>query len=192
MIPLRFFVFLFFALPAAPQQQAQDPELQNARGRAPVSTAALTVGEKKITIRYQPQPANETSPLPRLARMKDGEVVALDRQAALRLRTETELRFGDAAIKTDIHAPGYPGVYSIWLRKRGPGWSLVFNTLPDIWGTQHDARNDITEVPLVWKALDEPAKRLAIDLRQEEGSTARLRIAWGANEWTALFSVVGK
>lgn len=172
---------------AQESQQAQDPQLQAVRRAAGGETPTLTLAGKKISIRYHPQATNQGAQ--RIVELQEGTILALTESAALRLRTEADLIFGNTIIKTENQAPNYPGVYSVWLKKVKDGWRLVFNSQADIWGTQHEGAHDIAEVLLQEKKIEAPASRLSIQLLPETETGGLLKLAWGPHEWTARFSV---
>lgn len=124
-----------------------------------------------------------------LDRTADGEVFTFVGSRATKLFTDSDLSFGGTIVKANNVAEDYPGVYSLWLKRVGDGWSLVFNEEPDIWGTRHDASSDIAEVPLTLTERDSPQKRFLIDL-EEKGQDGLMRIAWGPHEWTTEFALV--
>jgi len=93
-------------------------------------------------------------------------------------------------VKKENVAPNYPGVYSVWLKKVGTGWNLVFNSQPDIWGTRHEAQFDAAEIPLtVSKVEGTPAQKFKIELAQTPvGGT--LRLLWGDTKWETPYTLV--
>lgn len=119
--------------------------------------------------------------------LKDGEVVRIIEVLPPKMKIETNLQFGDKVIKTENLAKGYPGTYSLWLKKVGDGWRLLFNNQADVWGTQHDAAADVSEVPLTYAKAATEAKELTFELKAE-GDAGTLRLAWGPHEWTTKFT----
>ena len=124
-----------------------------------------------------------------LAKVKDGDVARFTLARAAKLFTDVDLRFGNAIIETENAGKNYPGVYSLWLKKVGSGWNLVFNSESDIWGTMRNPSKDVAEIPLVLTKLSEEESRFVVDL-EKEGDGGVLRLAWGPNEWKTKFSVV--
>lgn len=123
-----------------------------------------------------------------IAALEDGDVLQLTGAMAVKLKTEVEMRFdGGMVARPENVAPGYPGVYSLWLRKRGDDWSLVLNREPDIWGTMRDPETDVGEAPVLYR-LDQaaPAPVFAVTLLESNGG-GQLTIAWGAHRWSAEF-----
>lgn len=130
-----------------------------------------------------------------VAELGAGEVLAHKTAAATRLRTETPLRFGDTEIAIGIGignvAPGYPGLYSLWLKKGEDGqWRLVFNNEADTWGTMYNSFEDVAEVPVEHSVVGEDEEELHVYLRPAEvpGESATLVLRWGPHAWTTPFS----
>lgn len=124
----------------------------------------------------------------RLGEVKDGEVFQYVYSRVTKLFTDADLLFGDALILAGNAGPNYPGVYSLWLKRVGDGWRLVFNEEADVWGTQHDPSKDVAEIPLTLSTLAQEEKRFLIELEQQ-GDIGVLRLAWGPNEWIANFKL---
>jgi hypothetical protein len=85
-------------------------------------------------------------------------------------------------------AAGYPGVYSLWLRRRGDGWSLVLNREPDIWGTMRDPAADTGEAPVAYQLVGDTDVKTTLEatLVATNGG-GQLSILWGRHRWTADF-----
>lgn len=146
----------------------------------------ISIDEKSITISHS-TPKTDGPSYPELDGLADGSVVRFVESFATKLRTECELQFGDIVVPIENVSKDYPGVYSVWLRRQGDQWSLVFNDRPDIWGTQHDPAADRCEVPLAFSTSEEAARKFNIDLEQDEqGGT--IRIAWGDKLWETSFT----
>jgi hypothetical protein len=60
--------------------------------------------------------------------------------AATRLVTDRPLYFGDAALPA--------GSYSIWTMPSQHGWTIMFNSQANIWGTEYNPDNDVLRVPM--------------------------------------------
>ena len=122
--------------------------------------------------------------------LEAGELLELERAAAIKLKTDVPLRFGSANLPIENVAEGYPGIYSLWLRRTEDGWRLVFNDEADAWGTQHDDAFDRAEISLSYKRLEGETGPLtgALD-HLDRRSPATLRLRWGEHEWTADFDL---
>lgn len=128
----------------------------------------------------------------RLEALEEGEVFSFAGARATKLFTRADLAFGNTIIMNANAAadfPHYPGVYSLWLKRTGNGWSLVFNGQPDIWGTMRDPDEDVAEIPLTLAQSDQKQARFEVEL-QERGDGGVLQMSWGSNIWTAPFSVL--
>src|SRR4029078_9475727 len=89
----------------------------------------------------------------RLMKTADNAFVTLPQGPAPVLTTQGGgLRFGTLTLKAGNLAPDYPGSYSLWLRRSGDKWWLVFNNQPDLWGSQHDASSDVGAIELAYSA----------------------------------------
>jgi hypothetical protein len=123
-----------------------------------------------------------------LKNVPDGAVFRFVGSRATKLFTDADLKFGDTVIKTANVSPDYPGVYSLWLKKAGDAWKLVVNDQPDVWGTQHDPKHDVAEIPLqtATKPMPQNELKVTLDAKPDGGI---LRLAWGTTEWSTPFSV---
>ncbi len=149
--------------------------------------ATLDFQGNNLKVTYGPLRTSEED-YRRLGEVKDGEVFEYVYSRVTKLFTDADLLFGDALIQTGNAGPNYPGVYSLWLKRVGDSWRLVFNEEADVWGTQHDPSKDVAEIPLTLSRLAEEEKRLLIELDQQ-GDIGVLRLAWGPNEWIANFKL---
>lgn len=165
------------------------PPAAHAQRRGRGGRASLTLAEKQISVIFTPLAAEDSGAYAGLEALKPGGLLLLKEASALRFTTNADLAFGKTVVKTANHAPDYPGRYSMWLKRGLDGWRLVFNERVDIWGTQHDAKADVAEIPLAHKTLEEPASRLTIELKEAGERAGTLRLAWGAHEWTAKFEL---
>ena len=127
---------------------------------------------------------------PNLPATPDGAVVELIRAPALRIRSDVALRFGQTDLPTANLAPGFAGLYGLWLKRAGDGWRFVFNNEPDSWGTQHDAAFDAAEVDVEYSRADGGFRPLGVTLVPTGADGGRLVVHWGPHEWAADFTVV--
>jgi hypothetical protein len=167
----------------------ENDDNDNAARRARVNaTAKLALPAGTVQVVYPLLPASGPDAAA-LAALGDGEVLALTRSMALKLKTEVELRFGaDAVARTGNVAPGYPGVYSLWLRRAGDGWRLVLNREPDIWGTMRDPAADVAEAPLVHQRMPDADTKATLEARLDATNGGGvLAISWGTDRWIAQF-----
>ena len=121
--------------------------------------------------------------------IREGDVIRLTEAAALRLRTEVSLRFGQLDVSTDNLAPDFPGSYALWLKRGASGWRLVFNHEADAWGTQYDADFDAGEIALTHAEDGSTIRPLGAALVPTAEGSGQLVIHWGPHTWTADFDV---
>lgn len=168
------------------EEEADAPTTRRRRRVRP--TATIERGERTIIVGYNELPVDGPD-FANLENVGVGDIVPFTMSNPLKLRTEENLKFGDALIKIGNVAEGYPGVYSLWLKRTADGWSIVFNSFPDVWGTQHDPQADVAEHPLTYGTSDKVTETLVVELIAMEDS-GNLNIAWGPHRWATPFDVV--
>jgi hypothetical protein len=124
----------------------------------------------------------------RLMSTRNGAVVEFTEAPALRFTVDRAVRAGKVVLRPGNQAPAFPGAYSLWLKKAGAGWRLVFNQEPDVWGTQHDPKSDVGEVDLTYSKGGEASRPLGVTLEPAGGDRWRMVLAWGPHEWAAQFA----
>ncbi|HVS16101.1 MAG TPA: DUF2911 domain-containing protein [Thermoanaerobaculia bacterium] len=164
---------------------------QQARRRRPGGgQAVLALDAGEIGIGFEPLDREKNArDYAALVALEPGEVFAFDGGRAIKLKSVPSLRFGETTVQAGNAAPGYPGVYSLWLERTEQGWNLVFNQHPDIWGSQHEAEADVARVPLRDAATDAEKPKLDLSL-EGAGDAGTLTIAWGVHRWSADFVAV--
>ncbi|MEE2776003.1 MAG: DUF2911 domain-containing protein [Acidobacteriota bacterium] len=145
-------------------------------------------GDKMVRLRFA-RPKTGERDYEQIASLAPGEVVQFLEHAVIKLTTEYELRFGDLAVPTENIAADYAGVYGLWLKRTGKGWSLVFNHKADVWGTQYDPDSDLGEVPLEEGSAAEPSETLMAKMEEGE-SGGSLVFTWGEHTWSTAFQRV--
>lgn len=163
-------------------------ELDSVQGRRPPATEArMRIGEKMIRIGFASL-STEGPDWETLQNLKQGEVFEFTSSRATKIYTDFDLGFGDVTVEAENMAKGYPGVYSIWLKKTEDGWSMVFNEQADIWGTRRIAEHDSVEVPLELSTVEGDAqKKYVIKLEEAGEGKGVLTMTWGNLKWTADF-----
>lgn len=162
------------------------PEIDTARRASPTESNIRLNGEKiRVTFGNL---KDESQDYQRLTGLTDGDVFQYVGSRATKFFTDVDLAFGDSVIKTENFAKDYPGVYSLWLKRSGNQWSLIFNSQPDVWGTMHDAGYDVAEVPLQVATLDDAKDEFIIVLEKSENG-GQMRLAWGTTEWSTDFKL---
>jgi hypothetical protein len=124
----------------------------------------------------------------RLMSTRDGAVVEFAEAPALRFTNDKAVRAGKVVLRTGNQAPAFPGAYSLWLKRAGSGWRLVFNQEPDVWGSQRDPKADVGEVELRYSKGGEPSRPLGVALEPTGADRWRMVLAWGPHEWAADFT----
>ena len=146
-------------------------------------------GDKRLAVLFWQEQSVDLADFAAVESLADGEVLRLTQAAVIRLRNETPLRFGDAAIPTGNLAPGFAGSYALWLKRHEDGWRLVFNHEADSWGTQHDPAFDVAEIDLAHSHDGLATRPLGAALVPATASAGRLVIHWGAHEWAAHYTI---
>ncbi len=162
-------------------------ERQPVGDRDDLAQSRVEVDGQAIRLRFDllPAPGPDYDKLETLA---DGEVLGPIHGKPFKFWTDADLAFEDAEVAAHNHGPTYPGVYSLWLKREGDGWKLVFNHLADVWGTMHMAEHDAGETPLAFRTLDEPAEQTE-GVLEMDGAAGMLTIRWGTMEWSAPFQI---
>lgn len=152
-----------------------------------LSSSRIEIAGQAIRLRFDrlPAPGPDYDKLETLA---DGEVLGPIYGKPFKFWTDADLAFEDAKVAAHNHGPTYPGVYSLWLKREGDGWKLVFNHLADVWGTMHMAEHDAGETPLTFRRLSEPVDTTDGLLEATDGG-GRLVIRWGSMEWSTPFQL---
>ena len=165
-----------------------EEELDSVQGRRPDPTEArANFGGQRVRIAFADLKKG-TSDWKLFEDVQDGQVYEFTLSRATKLYTDLDLKFGEVVVKKENMAPNYPGVYSLWMKKVGDGWTLVFNSQPDIWGTRHEAEFDAAEVPLRIAQAEQPSDKMMMSIEQKEGG-GTIRIVWDDKKWEADFAV---
>jgi Protein of unknown function (DUF2911) len=143
---------------------------QAVRGKAELAAASGT-----ITIDYG-RPSLKGRDM--LSQLQEGAFWRMGMNQATVLTTPVDLAFGTTPVPK--------GAYSLWLKKTGDAFQLVFNSQTGQWGTQHDPAKDICSVALTKTALASPVELFTIEL----GPAAKggsFDLSWGATKLAAPF-----
>src|SRR5262245_7763478 len=117
-----------------------------------------------------------------LAQLQDGAFWRIGMNEATVFTTPVDLSFGDTKVPK--------GSYSLWLKRQGEDFVLVFNSQTGQWGTRHDASKDVYTVPLKKDALSAPIETFTIDLK-EASKGGDLVLSWGQTKLDAPFTTAG-
>lgn len=170
-------------------ERAAQEDLDSIQGKRPAPTEArLNIGGKRVRIAFANLETG-SSDWDLFQQVEDGQVYTFTLSRATKIYTDFDLNFSGVVVEKENMAENYPGVYSLWLKKAGDGWKLVFNSRSDIWGTRHEAEFDVVEVPLqVSKIEGDAQEKFLVKLeRGDDGGT--LRMLWGDTQWSATFSL---
>lgn len=137
--------------------------------------AELKAGSGAITIDYG-RPSLKGRDM--LSQLEDGAVWRLGMNQATVLESPVDLAFGETKVAK--------GSYSLFLKREGEGFVLVFNSQTGQWGTQHDASKDVHSVPMSAESLSSPVETFTIDLAGD-GGKGTLSLSWGATKLAADF-----
>jgi hypothetical protein len=164
-------------------------DLDSVQGRRPDPTETrMNVDGKKVRIQFA-KLTKDTSDWDLFQEMKAGDVQRFTLSRATKLYTDFDLDFNGTIVKTANYDEKYPGVYSLWLKKTDSGWSLIFNSWPDIWGTSYDSEFDVAEIPLTLGEVEgESQEKFVMKLNPTDGG-AELTMAWGTQQWSTNFKL---
>lgn len=113
-----------------------------------------------------------------LSQLQEGAFWRMGMNQATVLTTPVDLAFGTTRVPK--------GAYSLWLKKTGDAFQLVFNSQTGQWGTQHDPAKDVGSVAVTKTALASPVETFTIELvPAAKGGTFDL--SWGATKLAAPF-----
>jgi hypothetical protein len=155
----------FLATPAAAQAE---------RGKA-----ELKVGSETMTVDYG-RPALKGRDM--LSKLQEGSFWRMGMNEATVFTTPVDLSFGTTNVPR--------GSYSLWLKKEGAKYILVFNSQTGQWGTNHDPSKDVHSVEMTSHPLSSPVETFTIDLKQQ-AKGGDLDLSWGETKLSSAF-VVGK
>ena len=153
---------------SASAQPAGGPE----RGKA-----EMKAGTGSITVDYG-RPSLKGRDM--LSQLLEGVFWRMGMNQATVLTTPVDLTFGSTKIAK--------GAYSLWLKKAGDAFQLVFNSQTGQWGTQHDASKDGASVDMTKTPLASPAETFTIELTPS-ASGGSLDLSWGATKLSAPFEL---
>ncbi len=150
---------------------------QPAGGPPARGKAEMKAGPGSVTIDYG-RPSLKGRDM--LSQLQDGSFWRMGMNQATVLTTPVDLTFGSTKVAK--------GAYSIWLKKAGDAFQLVFNSQTGQWGTQHDASKDVTSVEMTKAPLSSPVETFTIEITPAaNGGT--LDLSWGAMKLAAPFQI---
>lgn len=175
----------FTGKPAVSDPEGDQQRRRNRRMSA--NQARLRFGSESVQINFHPLALNSDDHK-RLQEIKDGEVFEFVGGRATKLLTDVNLKFAETVVEKENAAPDYPGVYSLWLKRSGDGWGLVFNEEADIWGTMYNEEATKAEIALTVGTAAEASDTFKV-LLEESANGGVLKLVWGDQEWSAPFEV---
>lgn len=174
---------------SAPQEEADTPmesDVETTEMGEPTEEAVsrgeavATINEAEIRIEYG-RPQLQGRDLKSQA--QEGFVWRLGMNEATTIETSKDLVFGDTQVPA--------GTYTIFARRAsGDQWHLLFNEETGLWGAfDHDPEQDIAEVPMESRSIDEQVEALIIEIDQLEDNAGEIVVRWGQDELAAQFTV---
>ncbi len=152
----------------ASAQPAGGPERGKAEMKAGAGSITLDYGRPSLKGRDM------------LSQLQEGAFWRMGMNQATVLTTPVDLTFGSTKIAK--------GAYSLWLKKAGEAFQLVFNSQTGQWGTQHDAAKDVASVDMKKTPLSAPVETFTMELvPSANGGT--LDLCWGTTKLSAPFQL---
>jgi len=148
-----------------------------ARAQGERGKAELPAGSGVITIDYG-RPSLKGRDM--FSLLQDGAFWRLGRNEATVLTTPVDLTFGATRVAK--------GAYSLWLKKTGETFQVVFNSQTGQWGTQHDPAKDVAGVTMTKSPLPAPVEAFTVDLAPAPKGGS-LELSWGAAKLAAPFEL---
>jgi hypothetical protein len=146
-----------------------------ASAQAERGKAELKAGSGAITVDYG-RPSLKGRDM--LSQLQEGAFWRMGMNQATVLTTPVDLSFGATKVPK--------GAYSLWLKKSGDAFQLVFNSQTGQWGTQHDPAKDVCSVAMTKDAAASPVETFTIDLAPA-AKGGSFGLSWGATKLTAPF-----
>jgi hypothetical protein len=138
---------------------------QNPRGKAEATAAG-----GKVSIEYG-RPSLKGRDV--LAEAPVGTVWRTGADQSTTFTSASDLTIGGKAVPK--------GSYSLFTKRTGEkDWSLIFNKQTGQWGTDHDASQDLVQVPLKWEQKASGPEQFTIELAPDA-----VRLIWGKHVLSA-------
>ncbi len=148
---------------------------QPAGGPPARGKAEMKAGTGSITIDYG-RPSLKGRDM--LSQLQDGAFWRMGMNQATVLTTPVDLTFGSTKIAK--------GAYSLWLKKAGDAFQLVFNSQTGQWGTQHDVSKDVASVEMTKTPLSSAVETFTVELTPSANGGS-FDLSWGATKLGAPF-----
>ena len=142
-------------------------------------TSRATIAGKQISVEYgRPQLRGRDM----LGQASAGMVWRTGADQATMLRAAADLVFGNIGVPE--------GDYSLFTKKvASDQWELLINSKTGIWGTNHNAKNDVATIPLQTMANDTKVEKFTITLNALGGNSGELVLSWGDRSLRTAFKV---
>jgi hypothetical protein len=140
------------------------------------SKAEMKAGTAGVTIDYG-RPSLKGRDM--FSRLEEGSFWRMGMNEATVLTTPVDLVFGTTSVPK--------GSYSLWLKKDGGKFLLVFNSQTGQWGTKHDPGKDVYSVAMKSEPLSSPVETFTIDLKGA-AKGGELGLTWGAMKLSSTFT----
>ncbi len=145
---------------------------QGARGKA-----EMKAGSGNITVDYG-RPSLKGRDM--ISQLKEGSFWRMGMNQATVFTTPANLKFGTTGVAK--------GSYSLWLKKEGGKYFLVFNSQTGQWGTMHDPSKDVHSIALQQETLPSSVETFTIDLK-EAPKGGVFSLSWGITKLSAEFAI---
>jgi hypothetical protein len=136
----------------------------------PRSTSRLEIGGKFIFVEYG-RPSLKGRDM--LAQLEVNKVWRMGADKSTTLTSDSNLSFNKVSVPQ--------GTYSVWLKKLGDmSYELLLNKKSGQWGTQHEAIDDFSDVPLTYSESNESVEIFTINLiKATKGNGGEFELLWG-------------
>ena len=161
-------------LAAARQFAARDQAGSGLGAISPSDSVHATLGGSRILIEYN-RPSKR-------GREILGGLVPYDQvwrtgaDAATHFTTSSDIRLGTTVLRA--------GTYTLWTLPGQGTATLIVNGQTGQWGTDYDARRDVTRIPLQVRQLDQPVEQFTISINPAAGGGSELAFKWDRTEWS--------
>lgn len=141
--------------------------------------ASVTINGSAITMDYG---RPELKGRDMLAQLPPGQDWRFGKDAATSIKSGADLNFGSVTVPK--------GEYTLRLKRVSENaFQLIFNKQVGQWGTEHDPKQDLYEVPLKSSALKQPVEIFTVELKAASGNKGTLLCTWGSTALSADFTV---
>ena len=179
-----FIALTFSAVACNSQQTAEQPAASGGEQAPPApsgnrGTVEITLAATQISLNYG-RPVLQGRDM--LSQLQDGQIWRLGMNDATTFETDSDLTLGGTVIQT--------GRYSIWAKKVSSNdWRLIFNSVPEVWGLEHNPASDIAEIGLETSDLAETVEQFTIELHPIDDGNAEILMKWATIQLRLAFNI---